>query len=148
MYPARPPTQAPSAKRSARHYVEKYADYSGDLKRPVLTLHNTFDPLVPAYHERVYADKVAEAGKADMLVQAFAEAVGHCAFTGPQLISVLAAMDFWLDTGQRPPAAFFPAEAGFVDFTPQPPPFLPEYGVGAATTGSHNGAVYLPLIGR
>ena len=42
-------------------------------------------------------------------------AVGHCAFTPDQWLSVVRAMDSWLETGVAPDAGSFPAGQGFIN---------------------------------
>ncbi len=103
-----------SAPRSARHYVERYADYTGNIKRPVLTIHTIGDGLVPVANEAAYRDTVDAAGKLDLLVQVYTDAVGHCDFTGEQLAAAVTAMSFWLDSGSPPGPAFFPEALGFL----------------------------------
>ncbi len=108
-----------SAPPSARRYLENYAAYTGRIAVPVLTLHTTTDGLVPAAHESVYRELVARAGREALLRQVYTDAVGHCAFTPEQLVTVVRAMEFWLETGASPGPEFFPEDLGFVpDFVP------------------------------
>jgi pimeloyl-ACP methyl ester carboxylesterase len=108
---------------AARAYLESYADYTGNIPNPVLTLHTTVDGLIAASNETVYAETVAAAGASDNLVQTYTESVGHCTFSGEQLITTLTAMDNWLETGTAPTDANFPTALGFVpDFDPGPWP--------------------------
>jgi hypothetical protein len=87
-------------------------------------MHSTIDPLVFAAQEAVYRETVEAAGKGDLLVQVFTDAVGHCVFTPDQLVSAVTAMESWLDTGTPPGPQFFPAAQGFVrDFEPPAWPF-------------------------
>lgn len=112
-----------AASPSARNYAEHWADYSGKLKGPMLTLHTRVDTLVPPQHEAAYASTVAAAGNSELLYQAFTSGVGHCNFTGPQLLTAVAALDGWVSTGQRPTAASFPAALGFMPgYVPAPWP--------------------------
>ncbi len=111
-----------SAPKSSRKYVEKYADYTGLLTRPVLTLHTVVDALVPPAHVSAYTERVEAAGRSDYLASAWTTGVGHCNFTPDQALAAVDAMDDWLRTGQRPTAADFPASLGFTDFTPPPWP--------------------------
>ena len=103
-----------AAKTSARNYVEHWADYSGKIKKPVLTLHTQTDSLVPASHESAYAATVTAAGRSALLAQTFTSGNGHCNFTGPQLLTALGALDSWVATGVKPTAATFPAAVGFI----------------------------------
>ena len=103
-----------SAPPSSRNYVEHWADYSGKIKKPLLTLHTQTDTLVPTSHESAYAATVAAAGRSDLLAQTFTSGIGHCNFTGAQLLTALGALDSWVATGTRPGAAAFPAALGFL----------------------------------
>lgn len=103
-----------AAKPSARNYVEHWADFSGKIKQPVLTLHTQTDSLVPPSHESAYATTVATAGRSALLAQTFTSGIGHCNFTGPQLLTALGALDNWVATGTAPTAATFPAALGFL----------------------------------
>ena len=103
-----------SAPPSSRNYVEHWADYSGKIKKPLLTLHTQTDALVPVSHESAYASTVAEAGRSGLLAQTFTSGIGHCNFTGPQLLTALAALNGWVDSGVKPTAAAFPAALGFL----------------------------------
>jgi hypothetical protein len=64
--------------RSARRYVERYAEYSGNIKDPVLTFDTTVDALVPAAHISVYNDTVR---RPELVANAWTSGVGHCNFT-------------------------------------------------------------------
>jgi pimeloyl-ACP methyl ester carboxylesterase len=99
---------------SARNYLKHWADYTGAIKKPVLTLHTQTDSLVPPSHESAYAETVAAAGRSGLLAQTFTSGVGHCNFTGEQLVTSLLALDQWVATGVRPTAASFPAALGFL----------------------------------
>jgi pimeloyl-ACP methyl ester carboxylesterase len=103
-----------SAPPSSRNYLEHWADYSGKIKKPVLTLHTQTDPLVPPSHESAYAATVADAGRSNLLAQTFTSGNGHCAFTGPQLVTALGALNSWVATGIRPGVAAFPSALGFL----------------------------------
>lgn len=119
----------------ARAYLENYANYTGNISRPVLTLHTTKDGLVSAQNETVYKEMIANAGHSDLLYQAYTESVGHCTFTGEQLITTVTAMSKWLADssaadgrdarllGPAPTAADFPEALGFDNsFDPGPWP--------------------------
>lgn len=129
-----------SADVSARNYLDHYADFTGRITRPVLTLHTTIDGLVLPENESVYRDTVAAAGRSDLLVQVYTDPttplgiVGHCAFNFLQILSTVRAVEFWIASGTRPDPAdplFFPPDftilgvtgfdaVGFTPFTPPP----------------------------
>ena len=106
-----------SADHPARHYVEKYAEYSGNIKDPVLTFDTTVDALVPPAHISVYNDTVR---RPELVANAWTNGVGHCNFTVQQYVTAVTALDDWVRTGVRPTS--FPAPQGFVPFTPPPWP--------------------------
>lgn len=106
-----------------RNYVEHYATFNGKIKNPVLTMHTVIDPLVAVSNESAYAQTVTTAGRTNHLVQTYTNGNGHCAFTGPQLLTAVGAIDNWVRNGTRPTAASFPAALGFVPgFVPPPFP--------------------------
>ena len=60
----------------------------------------------------------------EQLVQVFTSMPGHCSFSTQQYLAVLAAMERWLDTGDKPQAAAFPSSLGFAPgYVPAPWPF-------------------------
>jgi len=105
----------------ARNYVSHNADYNGKIKHPVLTLHTFIDPLVVVANESAYRELIASQGREDLLFQAYTNGNGHCAFTGPQILIGVNAINSWVITGIRPTAAQFPAALGFLPgFVPPP----------------------------
>jgi hypothetical protein len=98
---------------AARNYVEHYATYNGKIKSPVLTMHTIIDQLVVVANESAYGETVAGAGRSDHLFQTYTTGVGHCNFTGPQVLTAIGAIDLWVRTGVKPTAASFPAPLGF-----------------------------------
>ena len=108
---------------NARNYVEHHADYTGRIRMPVLSVHTWVDGLVPPAHQSAYAETVEAAGRGDMLVQAYADGFGHCAFEGPQLVEAILAMDGWLATGSAPDPTAFAADGWLDGYTPPPWPY-------------------------
>jgi len=107
---ARPPVYACSR---CRDYAYRFATVRGILTKPVITLHTTGDGLADITNEGYYRDAVASWSCPDKLYQAYVGGVGHCAFTATQILTTLAAMEKWLDTGVRPDASAFPESQGF-----------------------------------
>jgi len=109
---------------SAREYLQKHADYTGNITVPVITLHTTVDGLIPVANETVYKETIQAAGNSHLLYQAYTNDVEHCLFSNDQHVKVLLAMDNWLETGQRPTDDDFPTDLGFVhNFEPPAWPF-------------------------
>lgn len=75
---------------------------SGDISVPVLTLHNLGDLFVPVHNEIVYAERVAEQGKSDLLVQRAIRGVNHCGFTGIELATAFNDLVDWVENGVKP----------------------------------------------
>lgn len=104
------------ASNKARSYQKDNLNISGRIRRPVLTMHTLSDPVVPVIVESIYQGIVQAAGKSDSLTQVYTNGVGHCIFSDDQLVSVLNAMNSWLDTGIAPDPrdpAVFPPSQGF-----------------------------------
>jgi hypothetical protein len=99
---------------AARNYVKSNANYSGKLQNPVLTLHTVIDPLVTVSQEDAYAVTVFGKNREALLFQAFTNGNGHCNFTGPQLLTAIAAINTWVATGVAPNGATFPPALGFL----------------------------------
>lgn len=70
-----------------RLYTSRYADFSGYITKPVLTIHNENDPLVISASESVYKETVKRAGKLRNLLQVYVVGEYHCDFTGEQLVT-------------------------------------------------------------
>lgn len=110
-----------SAPNESRNYLERNANYSGKIRKPVLSIHTIVDPLVTVTQQAEYAETVNNAGRGDLLFQAYTNGNGHCNFTGPQLIAAVDAINAWVKDGIKPTAATFPAGLGFVPgFVPPP----------------------------
>ncbi len=111
------------AKPSARNYVRNNTDFNGKIKNPILSVHTIIDPLLVVANESAYAELNASVNRQDLLFQTFIPGgIGHCAFTGPQILTAIGAIDLWVRTGVRPTPAQFPAALGF-DSAFVPPPF-------------------------
>jgi pimeloyl-ACP methyl ester carboxylesterase len=78
----------------ALNYMATYYTPTGALQVPVQTLHGDRDPVVPAWHEGVYANAAADEGASGLLEQVIVPSFGHCNFTNDQ---VLTAFDRLLD---------------------------------------------------
>lgn len=110
-----------AADPNARNYVKNFGDLTGRIRRPVLTVHTKYDVLTPVEVQGVYRDMVELAGSDDFLVQVYTEGLQHCDFTPGQVLALVQAMEYWLESGTPPDANFFPESLGFDnDFTPGP----------------------------
>jgi len=91
---------------------------SGDPDVPVLTLHNLGDLFVPVLNEIVYAQRVAEHGKSDLLVQRAIRGVQHCGFTPAEFSQAFLDLVGWVEGGIKPAGDNFldPAQVADPDF--------------------------------
>jgi pimeloyl-ACP methyl ester carboxylesterase len=76
-----------TADPDAINYIETYYTPTGVLQVPVQTLHSSRDPVVPAWHEDVYAQTVSDQGSTGLLEQAVVPAFGHCAFSDQDVLT-------------------------------------------------------------
>ncbi len=76
-----------SGDADALNYIAQYYTPTGALQVPVQTLHSDRDPVVPVWHEDVYAQRVLDQGAAELLEQTVVSAHGHCAFTTQQVLT-------------------------------------------------------------
>lgn len=81
---------------------------TGQLRRPMLELHDTGDPLVPAYSTFDYALAVQRTGHAGNFVQQYVQHEGHCVFTPAQIGTAFRELTTWIDAGRRPQAGRLP----------------------------------------
>lgn len=96
-----------------RDYATRFGSVRGALTKPVIALHNTGDGIADIAHEGYYRDLVATQDRSKYLYQAFVPGPGHSAFTPTQILTGLAALEAWIETGARPTTATFPEAQGF-----------------------------------
>jgi hypothetical protein len=75
---------------------------SGNINIPVLTLHTIGDLFVPFLMEQIYAERVAEKGKSDLLVQRLIRDIIHCGFTTAEQEVAFADLVKWVEQGIKP----------------------------------------------
>lgn len=90
------------ADSSARDYLKEYADFSGDLERPVLTIQPIEDGMTVPANSTVYQETVETSGASDLLLQKYTNGKMHAVFTPGQVCAAFEAMVYWLNTGIRP----------------------------------------------
>jgi hypothetical protein len=60
---------------------------SGQLSRPLVTIHTTGDPIVPVWHEALYQEKVSSNPASTSLYSgSTVSRYGHCAFTASEVL--------------------------------------------------------------
>jgi pimeloyl-ACP methyl ester carboxylesterase len=60
---------------------------TGELTRPVVTLHTTGDPIVPIAHQGLYTAKAEAAGAESLIDERSFSRYGHCTFQQAELVS-------------------------------------------------------------
>lgn len=89
---------------SAENFANHVYTPSGRIGSPVLSVHNTRDPIVPITHSQAYGDVVAEAGNSDLLVRQSVDRYGHCNFTIGELAIAFDSLVAWVEDGVVPPS--------------------------------------------
>lgn len=69
----------------ARAYLLRFYQTTGELQRPLVTLHNTLDPVVPFQHEQIYSSLAASTGSSSFLTVIPVPRYGHCNFTTQEI---------------------------------------------------------------
>ncbi len=93
-------TPAPGARSADENPV--FAEFTGRITVPLLTLHTTGDAWVPFRLEQDYRRKVLAAGAGDLLVQRAIRRPGHCAFTRAELERAFDDLVTWIEQGIKP----------------------------------------------
>lgn len=73
-----------SATPAALTQVARY-ETSGRVRIPLLTLHTTGDPLIPAWHQQLYANKARITERGSLTSLWPIERYGHCNFTAAEM---------------------------------------------------------------
>jgi pimeloyl-ACP methyl ester carboxylesterase len=82
-----------AADQPALSHLRAMDETSGRLRSPLVTIFNTSDPIVPAWHEEVYQTTVADAGATEFLIaQIGVDRFGHCEFTVEELLAAFNAL--------------------------------------------------------
>lgn len=89
---------------AAEAFLRSNYEPVGNINVPVMTLHNTRDPVVPIFHEELYRAKVAQQGRLGFLLQRSKDSYGHVNFGGAELLGAFAELVAWVSSGQKPVA--------------------------------------------
>ena len=93
----------------ARDYLLRHYTPSGRLAKPMLALHTTYDPRIPANTLSIYNEQVAIAGFSQNLVQQYVHRDGHCTFTADEIGRAFDELTAWTRTGSRPTSGLLAA---------------------------------------
>ena len=80
-----------TAEPAARAALERF-ETSGDPGVMLSIIHTTGDPIVPFFHQPLYAEKAEAAGAEDRLARSDVERLGHCTFTSTEILAAFAAL--------------------------------------------------------
>ncbi len=80
----------------------EFAEMTGAIRTPLLTLHGTGDLFVPISLEQSYRRIVEDAGNGDLLVQRAIRRAGHCAFSDEERIRAFDDLTAWVEGGAKP----------------------------------------------
>jgi pimeloyl-ACP methyl ester carboxylesterase len=97
-----------TAPDKALNYLKTWYTPSGILSKPMLAVHTTYDPIIPAETVSVYADLAQRAGSSRNFVQQYVKADGHCNFTPAETVAALNELIEWKRHGTKPPAGRLP----------------------------------------
>lgn len=90
------------ADAKAALYLARWYTPIGKLTRPLLALHDSGDPLVPASSAGEYALVATRAGYGDNFVQQYVNREGHCVFTPKEIGQAFDELIAWSQSGKRP----------------------------------------------
>jgi pimeloyl-ACP methyl ester carboxylesterase len=86
----------------AENYLEKNYLPTGNLRIPVVSVHNSWDYLVPLFHEPEFKGIVDRAGASSLLLQRTVQNYGHCNFETSVVVSSFQTLANWVATGVKP----------------------------------------------
>jgi pimeloyl-ACP methyl ester carboxylesterase len=90
------------ADSAAVQRMAKFYTPTGKLERPLLALHDTGDPLVPASTAFDYALATQRLGHGDNFVLQYVNRKGHCVFTPAEIDRAFGELLDWIHAGGRP----------------------------------------------
>ncbi|GAA4449810.1 hypothetical protein GCM10023189_09500 [Nibrella saemangeumensis] len=98
----------------ARRYLEKDGAFTGQLSKPLLVLHTTYDQLIPSNYATGYEDLARQAGKEQLFVVKYTNSQGHCVFTPQETANAFNQLRRWAKTGTKPVAGELKPANGLV----------------------------------
>ncbi|CAN5221834.1 alpha/beta hydrolase [soil metagenome] len=132
-----------AADPAAVSYMAANYTVSGDLRRPLMTIHNIGDGLTVVSTNAGYASAVKSRNRSANLAQGFVDSAGHCLFTPGERLAAIQTLEARIDTGRwdvspaalnRRAEAAGDAEGRFIAF--RPPPFARPCVRGGACAGA------------
>jgi pimeloyl-ACP methyl ester carboxylesterase len=111
-----------AADPQAARFLSSYYTPTGDLKRKLLALHTTYDPLVPAATAEFYDSATRRRGDGDLFVQQYVNRDGHCNITADQTGQAFDELVAWVHESKRPAPGLLPGSATEPPDQPHPNP--------------------------
>ena len=90
------------AKPAAMEEIANYYETTGVLTRPMVTVHTLGDPIIPYWHQTLYAEKVALNSPYTPFKDVTINRYGHCTFMLPEVLQEFGAL-IYMSTGEIPP---------------------------------------------
>ncbi|GKQ41504.1 S9 family peptidase [Streptomyces sp. A012304] len=96
-----------AADPAAVDWMSRTSAFTGELRKPELSIHTTGDALVPVQVQSAYRRAAGAAGSAPLLRQAYVDTPGHCTFAPGEQLAALHTLEdriatgHWGDTGPR-----------------------------------------------
>ena len=84
------------------HGLANMPPIQGNPSMPVLSLHTIGDMYVPLLMQQVYAERVNDNGKADLVVFRVVRDIGHCGFTLEEQEVAFGDLVDWVESGIKP----------------------------------------------
>jgi pimeloyl-ACP methyl ester carboxylesterase len=91
-----------AADPKAAAYLKTYYTPSGRVNQPMLAVHTSYDPLVPAWIPNTYQVLAEQAGSAANFVQQYVRRDGHCAIQPEEIARAFSELREWKAGGVRP----------------------------------------------
>lgn len=90
------------ADEKAREYLRRHYSPTGRIADPMLTIHTTYDQLLPGRYISAYDAIAKQAGTQDLFVAKYVVARGHCNFTAKQTADAFDQLLDWARNRKRP----------------------------------------------
>lgn len=93
-----------AADPKAVEYLRTHYTPTGRITRPMLAIHTSYDPLVPAWIPNMYQTVVDSAGTNQLFVQQYVRRDGHCTMSPAEIAKGFSRLREWKSSGVRPQA--------------------------------------------
>jgi len=97
-----------AADPNAYRFLANWYSPTGSLRRKLLEVHTTYDPLVPASTTAWYDEQTRRLGNGDLFVQQYVDRDGHCNITAAQTGIAFDELVNWVHNNQRPTPGLLP----------------------------------------